>query len=626
MKCVAEPIYSNTQCREASLSEEGSEGWRTDDNSPIYYYIQTSFADKLSTCLENTGADGISTTQVINVVQAAAGFWNRESRSPILRYAGTINANDISGACSSLVKLPAIFVRFAPGCALAAGGGCRSAVGLWRYFPDDCCKLMSGSSACNVGTITIQGDTNTPNACVAPKLNWWVDGTVPTSDMIQTLVHEFGHALDLDHPYEPTIIPNTAHEAMNGGPSMTRRHLGVWERDCVDDVGDANDRGVRSLVYHWRGRINAYPPQWYPTHFNSLTEYDLATTKSFTSGGSLRYNYNEHYAFYHPEQEIWRSGVLNTDGYQDFTPQGVFSATIADLDVRPTLFSAFERSGSMESHRILYGGRPTSINFTLSDFSPPPVRYRRSDNWFVNSISTQLQEHQTPTNIKLQSSVGVSTAWDQVSENTVFVVVDSDKNDSLKNGRIRVLPGFYNGSEYILNPGSYLEDHTSPPSDPYTTNPDFDYTLRTDTSPGVACSDNTINQAYNCILAWQDRGIPDGRILYTYFRVNSITHAIEWQGTAWARSGVYTVSDVSAAWFKVPQSSSGPWVGAFWLAWKTLGPDPDVAYVSRLESSGYASGWSSAAFMQADHVVDAPTWGYDPINSREALLIWTELP
>ena len=152
------------------------------------------------------------------------------------------------------------------------------------------------------------------------------------------------------------------------------------------------------------------------------------------------------------------------------------------------------------------------------------------------------------------------------------------------------------------------------PGDPYGTQPAFNYTLKTDTAPGIACGTSWLLQGANCMLAWQDRGIPDGRILYTWFSINPATGDIVWQGTVGVRGSAFTVGNVSAAYFD----------GEYWLAWKTLGTVSDAAWTHRPASSNLFSGWSTTQYMGRSRVVDAPTWLYHPTGSGETALIWTE--
>lgn len=145
------------------------------------------------------------------------------------------------------------------------------------------------------------------------------------------------------------------------------------------------------------------------------------------------------------------------------------------------------------------------------------------------------------------------------------------------------------------------------PTDPYAL---FSYSAKTDRRVGVACADDRTHFDYNCAVTWHDRGIPDGNVLYKYFRVNG--SAIEWRTNSWKRSGANTEGGVAAAFFD----------GKLWMAWRD--PDHDIAYTSNEISNGSYSGWSTAQTQGRSGVVDAPTWSYVSHENREAALTWTE--
>jgi hypothetical protein len=206
------------------------------------------------------------------------------------------------------------------------------------------------------------------------------------------------------------------------------------------------------------------------------------------------------------------------------------------------------------------------------------------------------------------------SAYDAHTGHTVFVVVDTFRVQA-NHGKIKVYPGFVGSSNVTLSDFSILSDNQTAPTD---SDPDFDYTLKTDVTPGVACApDDTLE--FNCILAWMDRGHPDYRVLYTYFRVDESNPSdlqIEWIDTSpnvWVRSAAYTHGDVSAAFFD----------SSFWVAWKADDADQDVEWTKSTNPVGYTT-WNTVTQLGTSNVVDAPTWLYTPNATKESALIWTQ--
>jgi hypothetical protein len=124
-------------------------------------------------------------------------------------------------------------------------------------------------------------------------------------------------------------------------------------------------------------------------------------------------------------------------------------------------------------------------------------------------------------------------AYDPYSDTDVMVSVRF--TDLVAGGQIFVHPGFFNATR--LFPGAMLgaanTTHTASLS-----NPLFDYSFQTDFAPGVACAPDRSVFPYNCILAWNDRMVPNGRIHYTYL----LPRERKWSGRV-ARDGLDTQRD-----------------------------------------------------------------------------------
>jgi hypothetical protein len=190
-------------------------------------------------------------------------------------------------------------------------------------------------------------------------------------------------------------------------------------------------------------------------------------------------------------------------------------------------------------------------------------------------------------------------------------------------GRMKIHAGFHAGSNYKLREGVQVGNAGGLPADPYDgvgNNPDFSYTQRTDVAPAVACAPESAGWSYNCLLAWVDRGVPDMNALYTYFRINPTTKAVEIKNLitpplnedVWAIAGSTSTSHLSAAYFN----------DRFYLAWKSVyvGHDVEYAYTSTM------TGWSSVYYRPGtEGVIDPPRWMSVPFDqTREVGLLWTQ--
>jgi len=365
--------------------------------------------------------------------------------------------------------------------------------------------------------------------------------------------------------------------------------------DCVDDAVesgiDQNHREIRELEYAWEG-IDSNGDWTGVLDFSGASEY---FSKGVQLGSVLRYGAGFRHGLYSPDREIWTDTVGSAGDINPAAGSSFGSAELRDLYIAPILFSPFEWSGSNHNHRINFN----STQSTTHD--PPLLKYQRSDNFFVQYGAGQYTEARSGGDVNLRSHIPLVAAWDATSGNTVFVSVDTGRSLATQ-GEIRVHPGFI-GSYYYnkIREGSIVSDNRNAPADSYGTHPTFAYTLKTDVTPAVACADTRATLSYNCLLAWQDRGIPDGKILYTYFRINLSTNAVVWRpGTpnVWVRSGSNTVSNLSAAYFE----------GKFWLAWKKTEAGTDVAWTN---TSTY-TGWSTVVEYQVNWVQIRP-WKADPV-------------
>jgi hypothetical protein len=225
------------------------------------------------------------------------------------------------------------------------------------------------------------------------------------------------------------------------------------------------------------------------------------------------------------------------------------------------------------------------------EFTTPRVRHSRSTNRFATTSTGLNLRYRTSsqTNAWVETNLPVVTAFDQRTNQNIVVWVDT-KHVSRTNGEIYVHPGFR--STDILNVGSKLSPtNTSPPTETHPAG--YTWDMETDNIVGVACGDVYYAETYNCLLAWQDRGMPWGRVLYTFFRVDT-NNQIEWMGTSYVLSDSRTSSGVQAAYMK-----------GFQMVWKGWLGDGNIVE-RRLTSTT-----SSLQYTRSEElVVDSPTYLY----------------
>jgi len=662
---VGEPLYDAVDCVTAS----GSVNDWTSSNQ-IFYYVDSDFASKMNDCTGHslvidagcarpTCEDAFSQSEVRHVVQAAAETWNRESRGPALLYGGEVTAQDAQAACAStsMSHKPAVWVTFQPGCADANSngvcdvGGAHAAV---RSVPGDTNCLQLVVYGDQDGDPANPADlTNCPGSgifacsinptCSTPPKGWRAGvNYTPTPGWLglqASLTHELGHALQLGHPFgtmsqERAVMvydladPPYGNEH-SGWPG--KRHLFIWDQDCVDDVATE-----RSVEYVWRG-YDQYAPT---TGWTSVTSDSDQTQKSFLSGGHLRQGATKYYGRFDmtlAEVGYVDRGGIGTDGVVTMaTSTTNVSGTYPDgMYTPPTLWAPRDvASGTGHDTRMLYvpqwtdfkDFQGTEVKTDIDNEDPPQLRYLDTDNLFSSITTGQLQ---ACTNAfycnaePLRSHLPLSVAWDPVSQKSIIASVNTgrkysaavDPDDINDNGQISVHPGFTSSSLDTLRAGSNPKWSTTI-SVVYGQG-NWPFVFETDSPPAVACGPSGTGPSsggtyFNCLLAWVDRGYPGGSVLYTWFRVNGTL--IQWIGAAHRRSGSFTVSGVSAAWFH----------GQFWMAWKSTGATHGIQYTS---ASTYPTGWGTVtAFSGVQWVVDPPTFLYVPDSSTlEAGLVWTRL-
>ncbi|MFU8803709.1 MAG: hypothetical protein ACNA8W_07875 [Bradymonadaceae bacterium] len=588
---VALPLYSDSECKKTFNVPSG---WLTSSPKALYYYVKSDFAEKLRTCSPDPDDDAvIEQHHATAVVKQAAEIWNLQARGLPLIYRGWTSQSESDFCANQSIDEPAIYIDFREGCLLPSScqgpfcddTDCLDSVGSIRKIPD-CNKAVR---------VTIWGDKTTLNSCSSDARNFRLNSILASNfnnpqqrSLIRVMTHELGHALNLGHP-EGTIYDN-GHSVMSPTNRWDPgRHLFYWEKDCVDDPGVSGGRSVRHhyksfALNNWSSISNHY----YPTNRGHWSGHfwwsgvPAALTYALYASPYVEYGLaNEFYGY--PSYASLPSMLTNLDTIPVFTAQGT-----------PTQYSY---------QRIIY----TWAN-SLTNIYPPEVRYHRSDDFFENwgwgqfhrCTNTSCSSH-----AQVFSNFPLSTAYDPHTGTDIFVRLHN--TGARLGGNIMVHPGL--SSTWRVNHGSYLSVlNTNMPETGSTPVKEFwSYTGRTDALPGVACAPNRETFAYNCLLAWVDRGAPTGRVLYTYFRI--VNGTVEWHGEAWARGGSLTVGPVSAAYAH----------GRFWMAWKSW---HNPSKLTTTYTSNSYTGWSTVEETNRSMMVDPPS--FQAVLSNPMVLVWTE--
>jgi len=617
----AYPVYSANEC---ITSANSLDDWPNEpsllsgyiDGDPIYFYIEDDFGKELKDCLNNDNtntspirslSDNKANEQLINVIISAAETWNIESRSAVLIYAGTINAEDIANACSSLstTKMPAIFIRLEQGC--RPTGSPPTCLGVTASATTDFVGFCN-----NTAEIVLWADRDTLNGCNNSGVSSWeIDGEQHAENLKAIFVHELGHILGLGHPNDLPVNPVGQDSIMESNLTNEQfelnAHLFPWDKDCSNDpsVGHRNER--RIIEYRYQSFDSS------GNEYSNIKSDENNIIKGFISGNYMRDDMDIYGGLF-LENKI-STDLTGTSGIDTFTNRSNFASSLDILNnslyYQPTLMTPLEKSGTNQDHRIHYN-KSVEGSSVYTIFDPPQIEYIRSNNFFISQNSGPL-EYERCSNVTcvsdsiIESHIPFVSAWDNVSGNTVFVQVNTDRSSFNNHGEIDVYPGFFsNSNNQKLRLPSRLSSNRNPPSDSYS---DFNYTLKTDVAPAVACAPNRNNFNFNCILAWVDRGIVDGSILYTYFRIDN--NNIVWSTThgVFVRPYTRTLNNISAAFFNE----------SFWLAWKTI--ENDIKYC-RTNSS--ETNWNGIITKTRSKVVDSPTWIYVSETNKESILVWTE--
>lgn len=414
--------------------------------------------------------------------------------------------------------------------------------------------------------------------------------------------HEFGHGLNMGHSENDS--PSTLNAVMTNGssvPTGVAQQAWDWDETCSDQY----NLGRNQVFHTYRS--------WRPAaaHSETLIEQNVTMSdnimNSYRAGGHL---VDGGGAPYYPvmRTDFLKYSYVNSDGILNFgtTSYGGHFAASSSVRSPVTIFTPQELST----------GNAIRMNFRFSFDSFPVLAYQRRGTLSGGSwVTGGYKVRSGSSELDIQSHRPMAVTWDPAVNKTIFSWVHSNRTSVEIGGEIEVSAGFYGSSQFILAPKVRLSSVAGGFDFPAHGSGEFDYLARTNVSPAIACGPVAQAGTFNCILAWLDRGIPSGRILYTYFHNSTGNPVFYKEGgkvKVWAMSNLDSVTAPTAAFFN----------NTFHIAVKRA----SVGWSSHSVVYGYrTSGLSTwTVKLVPGRAVDSPTYLYK--NGSESALVWTQLP
>ncbi len=581
-------------------------------NRTIYVYVEQDFGSELSAGTVTADDDSLSESNVQRAIIAQMEKWNNSARGLNLVFAGTWPFENPSTLCG-FVSHPAVYVHY---------------------------KQVTGTAVATVSYVRDQfdfdNDGNTNEVCPKFLQIQMKKGALlgsQGSSFEKTMLHEFGHVLELGHAHTDTYPSCHSVMAYTGS--------GVPSEPCSQS-SDCSSSALRCDT--WQGLCVAVCPSTQSGNYGHPRGWDISCIKQYQNGMDAEYRYvgfsslgvvqppistnirtdqgfiGGNYLinnFSSQRLPLWiQNGVSNNgsvqwssigyDGYFSFSPT---TGSTDNLPGRPMLSRFPELPTTQVSYMV--------AEYYYGDFYGAKLGVYVANDEFNNEAFDYIQQcvNSTCSSLKsIRSPFSATTAFDPISNSTVigYVEIPADHTASLILPKIWVSPGLTSNYPKIHRAEKFKQNFANINLPSVAGN--WKFRGETHFPLAIACADAAAGLTYNCMMAWTDNGVFNGAILYTYFR--RVGDSIEYLEDATGKNIAY--------WRGTADSSNSPSLGffanKFYLAWKTPDSPSRIAYTTKSGSS-YASGWSTTIHYTEPRMADSPSFVGQ--NGNEAAMVWT---
>lgn len=559
----------------------------------IHYFIESDFHTELRNKTAATDDDTLTQAQMVRAIQEAAETWNNEALGQQLVYGGLVSVENPDQICTATTKRPVVFVNFKDSHLTASA-------------------TVSKVQACDkAAALTVFGETN------GTIKNWGIGSQGVLSDRLGlygTLVHEFGHALEIGHGHE--LSPPNCHGIMSyrtvpacqGRPGV--RHLRGYDQECSTAFQNPRRAKYYTTRFNSAGTLIS-PPAFLPT----VGGQPLRTDRGFYSAGLSNPAIMPRYLLW--GERIGQSAMVwwtpvDTNGYFSWWLISYFQPPwYTNFHTTPTFASAPEISAARTTFNHPY-------YFYPSDYGQPVQRWGLTSDDFstitygYGANFVRCSDISCSTSVPIRGFLPITSGYNPKTNTTM--VIETRTQDSPSHTEIWVYPGFYNNYYAALLPGTKFSGSASQMDFP-ASGASWTYNARPHRSAVTACSDHTFEREFNCMLAWAEPGKSDGRILYSFYKhmpgqTPAIQfHLVDGKRKVYSRGSSDTVTTPGIAFF----------AGRYWLAFKQADATNTIAW-----STFSSSGWSATATINASShgfLADPPSFGYQ--HNKEAVMSWT---
>jgi hypothetical protein len=455
-----------------------------------YYEIDGQQKYKIST-YDIDAIDGISSDEFKDAVFASADTWAEQANSGFFKYDGTVAVSDLPIDNDDCGGIDYNLVR------IIDDSGDK---GLFLA------RCLDSNNYPHRWTIVIKvRDLNDDD------WNWSVgDISSDEWDLRQTLTHEFGHAIGLNHHY---VIGGCGSDCVYGSMTPTSigtsrsRDLYAMDMICLEELS-----GRRSLFGKKR------------THYSNGTFSSESSFTSFwTTVSKVAPGLSEHSG-----SEYYTAVINRSDCMRWQHNWSIFDWTcLDDPDQRSGIGPRagwWKEDTSID--RIFYSEVDDSPTFGDKD-SNHIVHQVRSDDGFDTQSDGILSRcavyiYGTCFGLVVKSGNMVSMAWDDRRERTVFAWADQERGSETNNRKLMLSVGYR--STTVLHKPSWTGYYSG-------------------VSPAVVCDEDT-QRTYNCIVAFVSSKSTRNEIkvlrFYTTTTGTNPPYGVQIETTLRSISGVYS--------------------------------------------------------------------------------------